>query len=150
MATFEGTYTDKLVVHADVNTARDHFANLETIVANTKDLEQADIDNDTIHFLLEAQEHTGIGTFQGKYSCRYAVTDGVLSWESVGDGNTRQSGRATFTAVDGGATEVDYTESIAIDMDVPKLMAPMLKPLIGPMLKHELSEYAKRMVKSLG
>lgn len=148
MATFESTYSETFTLPGSPEAVRAHFADLGTIIANTNDVESTDVDGDVVHFVLKAQEHMGIGTFQANYRCRYTVgDDGVLRWEPVGEGNSRQSGEATFTAK-GDATEVSYSESIAVDMDVPKMMAPMLKPVIGAVLSHELKEYAKRMQKA--
>jgi len=149
MATFESTYTDTLTVRAPLGDAVAHFANLQTILAQTEDLETGTVDGDVVHFVLKAQEHTGIGTFKGDYRCRYVAEKEAVRWDTVGEGNTRQSGSATFEVVDAITTEVTYTERIAIDMDVPKLMAPVLGQIISPMLKHALAGFAKRMVKAL-
>ena len=48
-----------------------------------------------------------------------------------------------------GGTEVVYTETLEVDLDVNAMMAPMLRMVMGPMLAHEAKEYLRRMVKSL-
>lgn len=150
MATFEGTYTDILTVPTSVGATREHFHNLAVIVANTKDLEKGEIIEDVVHFNLAAQDYPGIGTFEGRYACRYTVqASGTMTWEPVGEGNVRQSGSVSFEPDGNGGTRVNYSETVSIDMDVPAMMAPLLKPLIGPMLRHEIAEFAKRMVRAL-
>ncbi len=148
MATFESTYTNTFTVPVTLDTAKKHFADLPTIIANSNDVETATVDNDVIHFVMKAQEHVGIGTFQSDYRSKYTLDGNILSWAPVGEGNTRQSGTATFVAK-GESTEVAYSETLSVDMSVPKLMAPMLKPLIGAILSHEMKEYTTRMLKSL-
>jgi len=148
MATFDSTFTDTFTVPVAPAVARDHFANPQTIIEHSNDVEEATVDGDVIHFTMKAQEHMGIGTFQSIYRCLYATTDNSVTWEPVGEGNTRQSGRAVFAAK-GDGTEVTYSETLSVDMDVPKMMAPMLKPVIGAVLSHEMKEYTKRMRKTL-
>lgn len=148
MATFESTYTHTFTVPVSLAVARDHFANPEVIIAHTQDVETATVEGDTIHFVMKAQEHMGISTFQPDYRSTYTVSGDVIRWAPKGEANTRQSGSATFTAR-GDETEVVYSESVAIDMDVPKLMAPMLKPVIGAVLSHEIKEFTARMRKTL-
>ena len=148
MATFESTFKDTFTVPVAPTVAREHFADANTIIAHSNDVETATVEDDVIHFVMKAQEHMGIGTFQSDYRCRYTVDGDTLSWEPVGEGNTRQSGSARFVAK-GDGTEVEYSETLSVDMDVPKMMAPMLKPVIGAVLSHEMKEYTKRMRKAL-
>lgn len=148
MAWFEGTHAQSLVLDVGVEAAKAHFANLATIAANTGDLESHGIEGDVLHFVLKAQDHAGVVKFQGDYRCRYALEGDTLRWTPV-SGNVVQSGEARFKALPDGKTALDYTETVKVDMDVPALMAPMLAPLIGPMLAHEVKGYVGRMVASL-
>ncbi|MFT6234605.1 MAG: hypothetical protein ACJAZO_005128 [Myxococcota bacterium] len=148
MATFESTYTKTFTLPVDLDAAKKHFADLATVIANSNDVETATVDGDVVHFVMKAQEHVGIGTFQSDYHSKYTLSGNVLTWAPVGEGNTRQSGTATFVA-NGESTEVAYSETLSVDMSVPKLMAPMLKPLIGAILSHEMKEYTARMIKSI-
>jgi len=146
MAWFEGTHRDTFTVPSSLELTRGHFSDLATIVAHTEGLESHDIDGDTIHFVLALQDH-GVVKFKGDYRCTYALEGDRLIWKSAG-GNTEQSGEARFQATDGG-TQVDYTETVRVDLEVPGPMAMMLKPVMGPMLAHEIKGFVKRMTRSL-
>lgn len=147
MAWFEGSHTTTFTVPTDLATTRAHFADPATIVANTEHVASHTIaDDGTVHFVLAEQDH-GVVKFKGDYRCRYVLDGDTLVWTAEG-GNTEQSGRASFAA-DGDGTRVDYQETVRIDLDLPAMMVPMAKPLIGPMVGHEIKEYLKRMQKSL-
>jgi len=147
MAWFEGSHTTTFTVPADLATTRAHFADPATIVAHTEHVASHTIGDDgTVHFVLANQDH-GVVSFQGDFRCRYVLDGNTLRWTAEG-GNTDQSGEATFAA-DGDGTKVDYTETVKVDLDVNAMMAPMLKPVMGPMIAHEIKEYLKRMQKSV-
>ena len=146
MAWFEATHTDSFTVPADLDTTRTHFSDLATIVAQTEGLESHDINGDTVHFVLELQDH-GVVKFKGDYKCTYALEGDELKWTSAG-GNTLQSGKIVFKAASEG-TQVDYTETVKVDLDVAMVMATMLKPVMGPLMVHEMKGFVKRMTKSL-
>lgn len=146
MAWFEGSYEHTVVVPGSVDKVAKHFADLSTIIAQTSDVERSNIEGDVIHFVLKAQDHAGIAKFQGDYRCRYTLSGDTLRWETL-EGNTQSSGTAKFTA-SGADTSVDYRETVKIDMDVPAMMAPMLRPLITQVLAHEIKGYVNRMIKS--
>ena len=146
MPWFEGTHHETFTVPTDLETTKAHFADLDTIAAHTENLASYTKDGDVLHFVLHEQNHQVV-TFTGDFKCRYVLDGDELVWTAEG-GNTDQSGRATFKAVEGG-TEVDYTETVKVDLDVNKMMAPMIKPLMGPMIGHEIKEYLKRMRKAL-
>jgi uncharacterized membrane protein len=149
MAWFEGTHTEAVTVGSDLSRVQAHFADLEAIIRHSSDVESAETEGDVVHFVLEPQDH-GIVKFQGKYSCRYQVADdGAVRWETVGEGNTDQSGEARFTTLPEGGTRVDYRETVKIDLDVPAMMAPVLKPLIGQVLARAIKGYLRRMVADL-
>ena len=91
--------------------------------------------------------NNGISKFQGTYTCRYTFPDEqTLIWETVGDdGNIQAEGKATFKGSETG-TEIDYHGKLAIEMKINKMMAGMLKPVIGQMIAHEMRAYVKRMI----
>jgi uncharacterized membrane protein len=147
MAWFEGSHRTTFTVPASVEATKAHFADPATIVANTEHVESHTIEDDgTVHFVLAEQDHTVV-KFKGDYRSRYVLDGDTLVWTAEG-GNTEQSGKATFTA-DGDGTRVDYEETVRVDLDLPAMMVPMAKPLIGPMVTHEIKEYLSRMQKGL-
>lgn len=147
MPWFEGTHTESRTVTASPEAVRDHFADLATIVANTKDVESSSIDDRTIHFVMKEENHAGVLTFQANFKCTYELEGDTLSW-STREGNLNQSGTATFAA-DGDGTRLDYTETVKLDLDIPSMMAPMLKPVIGAMVANEMKDFVKRMASSV-
>ncbi len=148
MAWFEGTHTESRTLPHPKEAVRAHFSDLETIAKNTSDLESHSIDGDVLTMHMKEQNH-GIVKFKGHVECRFSLEGDTLTWEAVGDTNLKQSGKATFTA-NGDGTDLDYTETIAIDLGIPKLMAGGLKPMIAPMLSKEVKDYVDRMAQSLG
>lgn len=149
MAWFEGEHRESVTVAADRDRARAFFADPEAILAHSKDVESSRVEGETIHFVIKLQDH-GVMKFQGRFACRYHAPDeATVRWEPVGEGNTKQSGEAVFTALPGGGTRIDYRERVAIDLDVPGMMAPMLKPVVGPMVTYEIKEYLRRMTAAL-
>lgn len=148
MARFEGNHSSTVTVTKPLAAAIAHFADPATVVANSEDVETAEIDGNTVHFVLKEQDH-GIAKFQGRYSCQYSADGNAVRWATIGDSNTVQSGEAVFEAIDADSTSITYSESLAIDLDVPDMMAPMLKPVVSQLLAHELKGFLKRMVKTL-
>ncbi|MCO4745026.1 MAG: hypothetical protein KC912_09575 [Proteobacteria bacterium] len=147
MSWFEGTHSETRTLNKPLDAVKSHFASLETIIANSADVETATVDGNTVHFVLEAQDH-GVVKFQGNYKATFTLDGDTLTWGPEGEGNTKQSGTASFKAVDGG-TEVTYTETVGIDLDIPAMMAPMVKPMISAMLGSEIKGYVKRMSDAL-
>ena len=149
MPRFGGTHTDTFTVPHSIEVAKKHFGSLSAIVAASSDVESATEDGDTIHFLLKPQ-NLAVTQFQGRYSCRYFFADdNSLVWEPVGEGNAFQSGKATFSSTSDGQTQIEYSETIEMEMDLPALMAPMLKPVIAHVVIDEMKNYLKRMIDSL-
>ncbi len=147
MAWFEGTHSESRTLPVTPDAARAHFSDPSRIVAHTKDYESADIDGETIHFVMKLEDH-GVVKFQGRFACSYRLEDGVLRWTTTEGGNMVQQGEATFTESDG-RTELSYTETVKIDLDVPAMMAPMLQPVIGAMVASEIKDFVNRMTKAL-
>ena len=146
MPWFEGTHTESRTVAKPIDAVRAACASPDRILANTKNIEASSVDDGVIHFVMKEEDH-GVVKFKGEFRCRYTLDGNTLRWETVGDGNMKQSGEATFSD-DGGETKVDYTETVEVDLPVPGMMAPMLKPVISALLANEIKEYVKRVAAS--
>lgn len=147
MAIFHGDFHETFTTTASPLNARNTFGNLDTIIANYGDLEHGDkLDDNTVKFLLKEQNH-GVTKFQGQYTCRYTFpNEGTLVWETISeDGNIQAEGTATFSAGADG-TQIDYHGKLSIEMKLNKMMAGMLKPVVGQMIAHEMRAYVKRMI----
>lgn len=146
MAWMEGTHEETRTLTVPPEVAAAHFASLDAIVAATKGVESSTIDGTTIHFVLEEEDH-GVAKFKADYRCTYEQDGLVVKWRPAG-GNIEQSGSATFTATDEGCT-VHYQESLRIDLPIPGMMAPVVRPLVGPLVAKEIKGYLDRITASL-
>ena len=147
MPWFEGTHTETRPLSVPPEQAAAHFGNPSAIVAATEDVESHTIDGTAIHFVMTEQDH-GVVKFKADFTCTYEVDGPVVRWSSAPGGTLDQSGEARFEATAEGC-EVHYTETVKIDLNVPAMTAPMLKPVIAPVLAHEIKGYLDRMITSL-
>ena len=147
MAWFEGTHEETRTLGVSPEVAAAHFADPAAILAATKNVESSSVNDGTIHFVLQEEDH-GVAKFKADYRCTYACDGTTVTWSSPEGGNLKQSGTAVFSPAPGGCT-VAYRETIALDLPVPSMMAGMVRPLIGPLLAKEVSSYVDRIVSSL-
>lgn len=147
MAWFEGKHTETRELDVPADVAAAHFADPQAVIAATKGIESAEVEGGTIRFVLAEEDH-GVVKFKGAYTCTYErVDENTVRW-STSEGNLKQSGEATFTPSASGCS-LDYTEKVEIELDVPTMMVPMAKPLIGPMLGNEVKGYLDRLLANL-
>jgi len=150
MAIFEGTFHETFNTGVSARHARDVFADLDQITAQYGDLEHTEkLDDCTLAFNLPPKNH-GITIFTGRYDCRYvAHGDDTVTWTTVGDtGNIRSEGRAVFTTGSDGRTAIDYLANLQLDMDVGRIAARLLGPVIRQAMKRETRAYVKRMIRA--
>lgn len=144
MPWFEGTHTETRSLTTDAVTALAHIQDPQNVINASKNVESAERNDNVVHFVLAEEDH-GVVKFKGDYRCKYEVLENGLRWTSLEGGNLDQSGEATIRATDTGC-ELAYTETVKIDLGVPGMMAPMLKPVIGPMMAMEVKDFVKRFV----
>jgi len=152
LARFEGTFHEVFTVRAEPRAVLDQFLSLEQIIAHYGDLESAEqLDANTLRFLLKNQNH-GVFSFQGRYDCRYvAQGDSATTWASQGEGgNVFTSGRASVAPGDEpGTTRLDYQADMALEIDVNKMLAPILDPVVKASIAQQMRAYVKRMIKAV-
>ena len=149
MPRFVSDFRETFTTSASAEVAHRAFGDLDVLIANYGDLERADKhDERTVEYLLKEANH-GVTTFQGHYTCRYDYTDDhTVTWTTTSEGsNIVASGTARFTATPNGAS-IDYDARIELEMDIPRLMAPMLKPVISQVAAHEMKQFVKRMIRA--
>lgn len=146
MAWMEGTYEETRSLPLSAEAAAAYFADPAAIVAATKAVEQTTVEGETIHFVLQEEDH-GVVKFKPDYRCTYTREGTTVRWNPSG-GNIEQTGTATFTPK-GDGCEVHYSESLRLDLPVSSMMTPMLRPLLGPVLAKEIKGYLDRMVANL-
>lgn len=146
MAWFEGSHTETRALPVSAEVAAAHFADPAAVVAATKDIESSSIDGEVIHFLLKEEDH-GVMKFQPDYRCRYTRDGDVVRWETL-EGNLDQSGEARFEPAGDGCT-LHYAETIKVEIDVARMMAPMLKPVISALVSNGIKDFVKAMASDL-
>lgn len=146
MAWFEGTHSETRDLDVSVEAAAAHFADTAAVVAASKDLESTTIDGDVIHFVLKEEDH-GVMKFKGDYRCKYVRDGSVVRWETL-EGNLDQSGEARFEPA-GDGCKMHYTETVKVDIEVPAMMRPVLKPVISALMTNGIKDFVKAMSKSL-
>lgn len=130
--------------------ARQHYASLEAIAAATHGVERYQTAPDgVIAFEFLEQDHK-IAKFKGHYQARYALDGDRIIWDTLREmpHNSGTSGEATFAPAEGGCA-VTYREAVFIDLEVPVMVAAVLRPVIAKVLEGEVNGYLKRMRETL-
>jgi len=152
MAKYTGQFHESFTVQAPPDTVRDHFLDLDAIIANFGDLESAEqLDANTVSFLMQAQNH-GVFTFQGRYACRYEPDgDSGVKWESQGDdANIWTHGKLTVAPGPApGTTTLDYQAQMTLEIEVNAMLAPVLEPVVKASIPGQMKDYVKRMIKAV-
>ncbi len=150
MAKYSGEYTETFTVDVPVATAKAHFSDLKTIAKCHGRVADWKIQkSNTLKLTLEPRTEVGV-TFEGCHSVRYSFADDhELEWKSVGQGNMKSKGFATFKPVGKKRTEVKYYESVERDVDVNFLVAPIIGPIVSRQIRDDIKDYIKRMRKAL-
>ena len=110
------------------------------------DLEASQVvDASTLHLQRKPVEEKGV-KFRADYTVRYAYDgSGKITWSTVGTGNMRSNGEALIAANDDGSTRVDYRESIECDMEVNRILAAVLRPIVERKIKSGVGDYLARV-----
>jgi carbon monoxide dehydrogenase subunit G len=103
---------------------------------------------DTWRLILKELSEKGV-RFKGDYTVKYTVSGDTLTWETISQGNMSSTGRATFRARGEGATEVDYTETVECNMDVNRLLAKVIKPIVQREIARGVGSYLDRAKEGL-
>lgn len=150
MPKFEATESRVFTVNApkdDVVTLMTQPANFVELLA---DLEKHEaIDDKTYRFVLIEKNEKGV-RFKGDYTVQYDYDgDKTLTWKTTSEGNMSSTGKATFKALGDTRTSVDYTETIVCDMDVNRLLAKVIKPIVNREISKGVGGYLDRVIDKL-
>ncbi|MBN2799896.1 MAG: hypothetical protein JXX28_12190 [Deltaproteobacteria bacterium] len=128
-----------------------HFASLEVIAAATADVERYQAHEDGRLAFDFKEQNLGVAKFKGQYTARYAVEGDTLTWSTLTEEphNSGTEGEATFKAVAEG-TEVSYREAVFFEVEVPAMVAGMLKPAMVKGLESTVNTYLKKVKGALG
>jgi uncharacterized membrane protein len=150
MARYSGEYSDTFVVDVPVEKAKAHFGDLKIIAEHYgRVAEWKILKNNTLKLVLDPRTEIGV-TFEGWLSIRYTFPDDhELEWKSVGQGNMKSKGAATFKARGKNKTEIKYIDSIECDMKVNFLVAPIIGPIVSRHIREDIRDYLNRMREAL-
>jgi len=104
------------------------------------------VDDRTLRIVRKPVEEMGV-RFHGDYTVRYTRDgDGTkITWTTITKGNMRSHGTATVTALPDGSTRLEYDESIECDMEVNRLLAVALRPIVERKMKSGVGAYLERV-----
>lgn len=149
MPKFSGDYRETVTINAPIEAVRTHFADLPTIAANYGDLQGHEIhDAAEITFTLMPKSEKGV-TFNGQYRARYEFKgENRLTWRTVDTKNMWSTGSATFSSVGGDRTRVEFVQQIETEMQVNRLLAKVINPIVSREITKGAKEYLARMAKT--
>ncbi len=115
-----------------------------------RDLETGEkVDDQTWRWILEEVGAKNI-TFQGDYTVRYTrEEDDVVTWKSEGEGTMRTEGRAEFEALGSDRTRVEYEETLASDLPIPRLARRVFRPIVAREVKKGVEGFLDEVISYL-
>jgi uncharacterized membrane protein len=130
MAWIEGTHEETFVVDAPHEEVAEFFCDPAKFQEALGQVESAEETEEGVwHWVLEEKAEKGI-KYQADYTVKYERDGDTLTWHTL-EGNMKSEGKTVVTDLGGGQTEVEYKETIATDLPIPKLMAKVFKPIVA-------------------
>lgn len=150
MAEFDGSHEETFTVDVPMETAKEHYGGLDTIIANYPNLERGEkVDDKTIHFHLKPRSAMG-AEFKGEYRCEYTFSsDTHLDWRTVGSGNIKANGSIDFKSLGDAKTQLVYRQNLTLDMPVNRLLAKAIKPIVKGNITKGAKDYLDAMKRAL-
>jgi hypothetical protein len=147
MPTFSNS--DKRVVH--IRASQDRVVQALTVPERIREsladeLESSvKVDDRTVRWIRKPVEEKGV-RFHADYTVRYEYDGhGKISWSTLGHSNMRSQGEARLAAGTDGTTRVEYTESIECDMEVNRILAAVLRPIVERKIKNGVGEFLEKV-----
>lgn len=145
MAVFSGAYEETFTIDVPLDKARAHFSNLDNIGKNYDGVDRYEkVDDRTLSIHLVPQSAMGV-TFKGRHICKYQLDDRQMSWTSDSSGNMRSRGYAKFKAVGDNRTSITYRDEIECDIEINRIVAKALAPIVRRDIEKGVRNYLKRM-----
>lgn len=144
MPKFTGTEDKVLTIDAPLDRVVAVMAHPEVFVECMGDLETFEkVDDTTFRWILVEKNEKGV-RFSGDYTVKYDYNGSdSIKWTTVSEGNMSSEGEAKFTA-QGSSTRVSYREVIVCDMEVNRLLAKVIKPIVSREIAKGVSGYLER------
>lgn len=104
------------------------------------------VDEQTWRWILKEEGAKKI-SFQGDYTVRYQRDDDdVVTWKSEGEGTMRTEGRAELEELDAGRTRVEYEETLASDLPIPRLARRVFGPIVERKVRAGVDDYLDEVI----
>ena len=148
MAPIEASFDDHFTVKAPLDRVREHFASAEQVARHYGKLDRYELrDPHTVRFVQPSYNY-GVTRFDGRYTCRYQVVDDhTVRWSTLPeDHNMENTGTARLSPGPGGSTLLHYQATLAIDLDVNRILRATLAPVVSRIVAEEMRGYVKRMI----
>ncbi len=141
-----GSHQRKFEVEASVDEVADFMSDPSRLRHCLVDLERHEkIDDQTYRWILAEVGAKGV-SFQADYTVRYERKGDKAVWKSEGEGTTRTEGKALFTEVGPERTKVDYEETLANDLPVPKLSKRIFRPIVKREVKKAVDQFLDNVI----
>ncbi|MCU0693254.1 MAG: SRPBCC family protein [Polyangiaceae bacterium] len=147
MTVFNGEYQEVFTVDVPTNRAKAVFADLDNIGQCYDNIHRYEkLDADTLRIALKPQKALNV-TFVGTHDVLTRWEgDEVLAWQSKkGVGNIYAEGRARFTPISDTQTRIDYLDRLSLDIDINRLVAKALTPIVRRGIEQGVRAYLQRM-----
>lgn len=134
--------TEKQTFEVDVPIAEvyDAFVNTEVVKQNFVGLEDCELREDgEARWIVKEKADKGI-RFKGDYTVKYEGNgkDHVTWRTTAGNVDTNAEVRLTETS---SGVRVEYEETVAPDLPIPRLMAKVFKPIVAKEVRKDLKAY---------
>lgn len=149
MAKIEATESRKFKVRCALERAYASFADPEQIKRCFVDLERFELlSPNSARWVQREKAEKGV-RFQADYSVVYEGNGrDQVSWKSIA-GNLDTQGTVSLRELPGGELEIDYRETLAPDLPIPKLAAMVFKPIVAREVRQGIANYLDRVERLL-
>lgn len=144
MAWIDGTHEETFVVDAPYDEVVAFFCDPARFQEAFGQMETCEELEELVwHWVLAEKNEKGV-KFQGDYTVEYTREGDSLSWSTRDGGTMTSEGQTKITDLGAGQTEVEYRETIATDLPIPKLMAKVFKPIVSREIASGVGEFLER------
>ena len=146
MPTFASSDKRVVTIHASAEQIAEALMAPERIRESMGDeIESSEaLDAHTVHWVRKPVEEKGV-KFRADYVVHYEQPEpDRVTWKTIGSGNMRSAGEARLSPSSDG-TRVEYSESIECDMEVNRILAAVLRPIVERKIKSGVGAYLDRV-----
>lgn len=149
MAWIDGTHEETFIVDAPYADVVDYFCDPHRFREAFGQLETSEqVEDGVWRWVLEEKKEKGI-KFKADYTVEYTREGDELRWTTRDGGTMKSEGHTQIRDLGGGQTEVEYRETIATDLPIPKLAAKVFRPIVSREIAHGVGDFLDRSRKIL-